>query len=235
MSRHAATAAAFLPGGTVLKPGDVHVQPALSRTLWHIASKGANVFYEGWIAEDIVASLRSFGGLHTVKEMAAFRPRYEAPISTGYRNFDLWGCPPNGSGAVALAMASLLKQHDLTRLAPLSVERYHLQAEIARIAYAERDAFVCGPDTGRVPVDHLISPARALALSERISPSGRLSDLTPLPAPEHKNTVFLTVVDPIEPSSRLSIRSTTISAAGSWRMIPAFCCTTAASSWSPVT
>ncbi|WCS28350.1 gamma-glutamyltransferase [Methylobacterium sp. NMS14P] len=195
MSRHAATAAAFLPGGAAPEPGDLHVQPALAKTLQDIASKGAEVFYEGWVAEDIIETLRSLGGLHTVEDMAAFRPRYETPISTGYRGYDLWECTPNGSGVTVLAMARLLELHDLSRFEPLSVERYHLQAEIARIAYAERDIFVCDPDTGRVPVEHLISPARALALSERISLRGRLSDLTPLPAPEHKDTVFLTVVD----------------------------------------
>lgn len=195
MSRHAATAAAFLPGGAPPAPGDLHIQPALGRALRAIASDGADVFYEGWIADDIVATLRSLGGLHTVEDLASFRPRYETPISTGYRGFELWECPPNGSGVVALAMASLLERHDPSRFAPVSVERYHLQAEIARIAYAERDVYVCDPDTGRIPVEHLVSPARALALSGRISLGSRLADLTPLPAPEHKDTVFLTVVD----------------------------------------
>lgn len=195
LSRHAETASVFLPGGRTPEPGDRHVQPALGRALRDIALLGADVFYEDWIAEDIVTSLRSLGGVHTLQDFSAFRPHYVTPISSRYRGLDLWECPPNGSGVIALAMTSVLDQYELSRFAPVSVERFHLQAEIARIAYAERDAFVCDPDTGVTPVEHLVSPQRAAALANRISFEGRLTDLSPLPCPEHKDTVFLSVVD----------------------------------------
>lgn len=194
LSRHAA-AAIFLPGGVPPAAGDLHVQRELGGALRDISRRGPDVFYEGWIAEDIVATLQSMGGLHTRDDLAAFLPRYVTPISSSYRGFDLWECPPNGSGVIALAMASLLERCDISRFAPVSVERFHLQAEIARLAYAERDTFVCDPDTGTTPVEHLISPAKATALSRRISLDARLVDLSPVPAPEHKDTVFLTVVD----------------------------------------
>ncbi|MCA1401143.1 gamma-glutamyltransferase [Bradyrhizobium sp. BRP56] len=195
LSRHAAAASIFLPGGVAPAAGDLHVQGELGQSLRDISDEGPDAFYEGWIAEDIVSTLRSMGGLHNRDDFAVFQPRYVTPISTRYRGFDLWECPPNGSGVIALAMASLLERCDVSRFAPVSVERFHLQAEIARLAYAERDVFVCDPDTGRVPVEHLISPARAMALSRRISLDARLADLSPLPVPEHKDTVFLTVVD----------------------------------------
>lgn len=194
LSRHAA-AAIFLPGGVSPAEGDLHVQRELGEALRDISRRGPDVFYEGWIAEDIVATLQSMGGLHTRDDLAAFRPRYVTPISSSYRGFDLWECPPNGSGVIALAMASLLERCDISRFAPVSVERFHLQAEIARLAYAERDTFVCDPDTGTTPVEHLISSVRAAALSRRISLDARLVDLLPVPVPEHKDTVFLTVVD----------------------------------------
>lgn len=195
LSRHAAAASIFLPGGLPPTAGDLHVQRELGRALRDVSKQGPDVFYEGWIAEDIVSTLRSMGGVHTRDDLAAFRPRYVTPISSGYRGFDLWECPPNGSGVTALAMASLLERFDISRFAPVSVERFHLQSEIARLAYAERDLLVCDPDTGKTPVEHLISPARATALQDRISLDARLVDVSPLPAPEHKDTVFLTVVD----------------------------------------
>lgn len=92
-------------------------------------------------------------------------------------------------------MTSLLERYELSRSAPVSVERFYLQAEIARVAYAERDAFVCDSDTGVTPAEHLVSPERAATLSRRISSESRLVDFSPLPFPEHKDTVFLVVVD----------------------------------------
>ncbi|AOO84945.1 gamma-glutamyltransferase [Bosea vaviloviae] len=195
LSKLADTAAIFLPHGRAPSAGDVHVQRNLAKTLSEVAASGASAFYEGWIAEDIVASLNALGGSHRLQDLAAFEPRYETPISAAYRGHQLWECPPNGSGVTVLAMATLLDRFDLSALDLQSPERYHILAEIARIAYAERDAFVADPDIAPVPLQHLLSARRADALFPRISNSGRISNLTPIPAPEHKDTVFLTVVD----------------------------------------
>lgn len=195
LARHPAAACLFLPGGKAPAVGDRFVQPALARTLKDIAVGGPDVFYEGRVAESILATLRASGGLHDAQDFAGFEPCCETPIATRYRDHDLWECPPNGSGVTALAMASLLDRFEVARHAPLSAERYHLLAEVARLAYAERDLLIGDPVHGRVPVEHLVSSARADALSRRILPGRRLDDLTPLPAPEHKDTVFLSVVD----------------------------------------
>lgn len=195
LSRLPATSSVFLPGDKAPAPGYRHVQPMLARALKDVAANGADVFYEGWIAESIVRALRSLGGFHTIEDFSAFRPRYEAPISTSYRSYELWECPPNGSGIAALAMASLLDRYNVTDFAPISVERYHLLTEIARIGYAERDAFVGDPDAGHAPVKRMTASARADILTRRISQDARLTDVTPIAMPEHKDTVFLSVVD----------------------------------------
>lgn len=195
MSYHADTASVFLSGGKAPNPGDRHIQPALAKTLREIASKGADVFYNGWIAESIVGTLKALGGFHTVEDFAGYQPRYEQPISTTYRGYKLWECPPNGSGVAALAMASVLDRYDLSRFSSSSVERYHLTAEVARLAYAERDAYVGDPLFAPISTDHLLWPKRADALVKKISLASRLSDVAPIPMPEHKDTVFLSVVD----------------------------------------
>lgn len=195
LSRLAATSAAFLSGGDAPKAGDLHVQPLLARALKDVAARGADAFYEGWISKSIVDSLRALGGFHTMDDFAAFRPRYETPIWTSYRGHELWECPPNGSGVAALAMASLLDRYDVAQFAAISTERYHLLAEIARIGYAERDAFVGDPNTGPVPVERMTTSARADILTRSISGSSRLVDVSPIAVPEHKDTVFLSVVD----------------------------------------
>ncbi|RJG39855.1 gamma-glutamyltransferase (plasmid) [Mesorhizobium sp. DCY119] len=195
MSRNQSAAAVFLSGGDTPQAGDKHVQSALAEALKSIAKEGPSAFYEGWIAQDAVETLRELGGFHALEDFAAYRPRYEAPISTAYRDFELWECAPNGSGVAALAMASLLNTYDVNALGLNSVERCHLLAEVARLAYAERDAFVGDPLVGEVRGDHKTWPSHSKNRQQVISMSGRIADVTPDSIPEHKDTVFLSVVD----------------------------------------
>jgi len=188
-------ASIFLPGGAAPAAGTVHRQPKLAQALRAIAEEGATVYYKGWIAEDIVACLRALGGLHTLDDFAAFEPEYVSPIHAPYRGYEIWECPPNGQGLVPLLMARTLERFDVGSLAVSSVQRLHLLAEVARLAYAVRDAVVGDPRTAPVAVDEILSDRYADALARRFSASSRIADLAPPFGPTHRDTVFLTVVD----------------------------------------
>lgn len=195
MSKTSKSASIFLPGGKAPVAGQVFQSLLLANALKSIAEQGAQVFYEGWIAEDIVSTLKREGGLHQLDDFAEYQPDYVTPISAQYRGYDLWECPPNGSGVVALAIATLLNQFDLARYQSMSFERFHLHAEVARLAYAERDLFLCDPTFNDIPIDYLLSAQRASKLASKIGFQHRLEDLTPMPIAEHRDTVFLSVVD----------------------------------------
>jgi gamma-glutamyltranspeptidase/glutathione hydrolase len=190
-----AAAACFLRDGKALAAGDRHRQPRLAEALRSIARAGATAMYDGWIADDIIASLRELGGIHRPDDFAELTPEYVTPISTAYRGYDLWECPPNGQGLVPLIMANVIEGFDLAAMPAIGAERYHLQAEVSRLAYAERDAYIADPRNGSVPVAALLSAAHADDLRARISRSSRISPLDPPPLPEHRDTVYLAVVD----------------------------------------
>ncbi len=101
---------AFLPNGSAPKPGDVFRQPALAETLRTIAARGARGFYEGGVAADMVATLRARGGLHTEADFAAGRTaaQFVTPIHTAWRGYEVWQCPPNGSGLMVLMLLGIL-------------------------------------------------------------------------------------------------------------------------------
>jgi gamma-glutamyltranspeptidase/glutathione hydrolase len=185
----------FLPHGAAPAAGSVHCQPKLAQALRAIAEQGATAFYKGWIAEDIVACLRALGGLHTLDDFAAFEPEYLSPIHAAYRGYDIWECPPNGQGLVPLLIARTLEHFDVGSLAVDSVQRLHLLAEVARLAYAVRDAVVGDPRSAPVAVDEILSDRYAQVLARRFSASSRIADLAPPFGPTHRDTVFLTVVD----------------------------------------
>lgn len=185
----------FYPNGNAPKPGDLHKQPMLAKALRSIGKEGADVFYKGWIAQDILETLQAIGGVHKASDFAEFSPEYVTPITASYRGYQLWECPPSGQGIVALAMAKILEKYNLSELDPLGPERLHLQAEVSRIAYAERDLFLCDPDHHPVPVEHLLSDERATMLAGKIKLDARVTDLEKLLHTRHADTVYISIVD----------------------------------------
>ncbi len=128
-------------------------------------------------------------------DFADYAPEYVTPIRASYRGYDVWECPPNGQGLVPLAMLKALEGFDLSRWPALSVERCHVLSEIGRQAYADRDCFIGDPRTGTIPVEALLSDARAGKLRSRVSLERRIDGLAPFPIPEHRDTTFVAIVD----------------------------------------
>jgi gamma-glutamyltranspeptidase/glutathione hydrolase len=167
----------------------------LAATLERIAERGRDGFYAGPVAEDMVARLQGLGGVHTMDDFAAHRGDFVTPIRTSYRGFEVLECPPNGQGIVALIMLNILAGFDLAGMAPLSLERLHLELEAARLAYADRDAYLADPSQAEVPVAALLSEAHAADLRRYIRLDRRIGALPPPALPVHADTVYLTVVD----------------------------------------
>ncbi|HWW48666.1 MAG TPA: gamma-glutamyltransferase [Xanthobacteraceae bacterium] len=184
----------FLPGGNVPKVGEVIRQPELAKTLRLIARHGRDGFYKGEVAEDIVATLRSAGGLHELADFAAHATEVTRPISTTYRGYEVHQCPPNGPGLAMLLMLDILKSFDLRQYGALSAERFHIEAEAWRIANVLRDAHVCDPSFSPVNVEGLLAPAHTSAYRHKIN-FERMLDLPPMLEPIGSNTIYVTVVD----------------------------------------
>ncbi|MCD6074152.1 MAG: ggt, partial [Rhodospirillales bacterium] len=185
----------YLKNGKAPVEGDVIRLPLLAKTLETVAEKGREGFYSGWVAEDIVGFLKSKGGFHTMDDFAAAVGDYVAPISTNYRGYDVFECPPNGQGIVALAMLNILEGYDLAALDPVSPERLHLEIEAARLAYLDRDAVLADPKFAKVPMETWLSADYAAGLRKLIDPKKRAPELPPSKLPPHHDTVYITVVD----------------------------------------
>jgi gamma-glutamyltranspeptidase/glutathione hydrolase len=184
----------LLPHGEAAVAGDVIHQPELGKTLRAIAKNGRDAFYSGEIAADMVETLRGIGGLHTLDDFAAHSTETTAPIGTLYKGYDAWQCPPNGPGITMLVMLNILSRFDLTKFAPLSIERFHLEAEAARIAYMMREQYVGDPQHVDVDVARIL--AREFA-DEHVSKirMDRVLDLPNVAPPMNPSTIYVTVVD----------------------------------------
>jgi len=190
----------FLPGGMAPAPGDIFVQPALAETLRAVARHGAKAFYEGPIAANMVKTLRERGGLHCEADFAAglSAAEFVEPISLNWRGHDVFECPPNGQGIVALIILGILGGMPTAPDGPLGVVRMHRHIEAARLAYRDRDAFVADPSQVDVPVAKLLSASyltglRALIRDDVAMPDMPLAGETLMPP--HRDTIYLCVVD----------------------------------------
>jgi len=184
----------LLVNGAAPAPGTVIRQPGLAKTLRAIAAGGAKAFYEGGVAAAMVAALRARGGFHTEADFAAALQGAEfvEPITRKFAGRDVWECPPNGSGVIALMIMGILD--GFAPGAPLDVLRVHRHIEAARLAYRDRDAFLADPAQVDVPVEHLLSETYLAGLRALIDDKRALRDLPPAGS-LHKDTVYISVVD----------------------------------------
>jgi gamma-glutamyltranspeptidase/glutathione hydrolase len=193
LAADAGAAGHFLFQGRPPAEGDIVKLPALACTLAAIAAKGPSAFYEGPIAEDIVATVAARGSTLAAEDFARHRGEVVAPIATNYRGLDVLELPPNTQGLTALVLLNILERFDLAALDPLGPDRFHLALEAARLAYAVRDRHVGDPAAMRAAVPALLDKAFAATLADRIDRAHRAPPAS-ISAVE-SDTVYLTVVD----------------------------------------
>ena len=184
----------YLLDGQAPKPGQLFRAPGQAEVLRRIAREGRAGFYEGEVAEDLVASLQALGGVHTAEDFAATACEYTDPVSGEFRGHELVEHPPNGQGATAILMLNMLKHFDLDGLDPMGAPRAHLEAEVAKLAYDARNRFIADPDhTSRL--DHMLAPETAAKLAALVDPARALPAAAPIAEAVHRDTVYVTVVD----------------------------------------
>ncbi|SFR36450.1 gamma-glutamyltransferase family protein [Litoreibacter janthinus] len=184
----------YLLDGKAPQPGQVFRAPEQAEVLRRIAEQGRNGFYEGEVAEDMVASLQAAGGCHTLDDFAATKCDYTKPVSGDYKGTELVEHPPNGQGATAILMNNILSAFDLPSMDPFGSERAHIEAEAAKLAYDARNRFIADADhTARL--DHMLSAETAKRLARLIDPKKAIDNAHRLTEQVHKDTIYITVVD----------------------------------------
>ena len=194
LSRDAVARTLMLVDGAAPRAGSVHRQPLLANTLRAIAEGGRDAFYRGAIAADLLAQLHAHGGLHTAEDFADYHGEYVRPIRAKFQGYDVIECPPAGQGVIALMLLRLLDKY-AAEGNPLDADRLHREIEATKLAYAVRDAMLGDPRVGRVDVDSLLSDAYIDALRSRIDEKSVLDPAAVLTPAEHRDTVYITVVD----------------------------------------
>ncbi|MDJ0826580.1 MAG: gamma-glutamyltransferase family protein [Rhodobacter sp.] len=174
--------------------GQVFRHAKQAEVLRRIADQGREGFYDGEIAEDMVASLRALGGVHTLQDFAETACTYADPISGDYKGTELVEHPPNGQGAAAILLGNILAQFDLAAMDPVGADRAHIEAEATKLAYDARNRFVADADHV-TRLDHILDPATAVRLAGLIDPARAMPSPNPPTEAVHTDTIYITVVD----------------------------------------
>jgi gamma-glutamyltranspeptidase/glutathione hydrolase len=188
-------APSFLPGGRPPKAGHLIRQPHLADSLALIADRGPEIFYRGELGEKLVDFSTSLGGFFSQEDLADYRVIWRQPLQADYRGYTLATQPPPSQGMALLMQSQVHDQADLGAMKPGSAELVHFMVETKKLAFAERDHYICDPAFHPVPLDHLLSFATA---GERAAQIGERAASLPCRfrfARGGEDTVYMTAVD----------------------------------------
>ncbi|MBI3515646.1 MAG: gamma-glutamyltransferase [Proteobacteria bacterium] len=178
----AARAYFFEPDGTPKRAGTVLRNPGYAAVLRALASGGADAFYAGAIAADVVAAVASepHPGSLSASDLAAYRVIEREPVCGRYRAVTVCGMGPPSSGGVAvLQILALLERFDLAASRVGTVASAHLLAEASRLAFADRDQYLADPAFVPQPVAALLDPSYLAQRAMLISPERSLGKAVP--------------------------------------------------------
>lgn len=188
------------PSGRLYQAGEIFKQPDLAETLRAISRDGARGFYEGWVADRIVAEMQSGGGLISHADLQNYRVIEREPVRGNFDGFEIASMPPPSSGGAHLIqMLNILDGYDLKSLGHNSADAIHRMVEAMRRAYADRAEHMGDPDFHPVPLAKLTGKAYAGELREGID-LNRASDSTDIGAmqlvpAESEQTTHFSIMD----------------------------------------
>jgi len=204
------SAAVFLPGGNVPRPGSLFARPALADTYERVCREAVGgtrearidaarrAWYQGFVAEavdrfcrdaDVLdVTGRHHRGLLRGDDFARWSATVEAPLTYDYHGHTVLKCGPWSQGPAYLQQLALLRGFDLAAMDPNGADFVHTVVECAKLAFADREAYYGDPDFVRVPMEILLSDAYNSQRRGLVAPVASL-ELRPGSIPGYAATV----------------------------------------------
>jgi gamma-glutamyltranspeptidase/glutathione hydrolase len=175
--------------------GETVALPRLGESLRRVANEGADVVYEGDIAEAIAAEVRAEGGFMTVEDLADFEPEFVDPVSTTYNGAEVYQLPPNNQGLIALEALNIAEETNAGGHPYDSPDRIHAFAEAMKLAFEDGHHYITDPEYEDVPplASKQWARRRATAIGEEAIEDPGIG--LPQAAAEDADTVLLCVGD----------------------------------------
>jgi gamma-glutamyltranspeptidase/glutathione hydrolase len=200
LGRDSGFAAVYRPHGRAWRAGERVRLPTLADTLETLARDGFDTFYDGDLGERQARALAAVGSPIRVEDLREHTSTWGDPIAIDYRGVRVTTHPPNSSGVVALELLGLLERFEPPRAASFvpdgvtDTRWIHLHLEAAKLAMADRDAYLTDPASRVVPVEMLLDRDRLASRAAGID-LNRASAPPAATSPRGGGTIFLAAVD----------------------------------------
>lgn len=190
----------FLPDAKPLQTDQILIQKDLARSLYEIAAKGWQSFYQGGIAWKVVNTVRRYGGILSLQDFQQVKVFEIEPVTGTYRGHAIVSMPPPSSGGtILIEMLNILEKFPLKRQGPHHVHTAHVITEAMRRAFLDRAVYMGDARFVKVPVKGMIAKeyAKAQAASinlKKATPSDGLGS-NGLSFKESDSTTHFSIVD----------------------------------------
>ena len=178
-------------------PGSLLVQPGLANTLRSMVSSSdtgpgsradgigfaRHAFYQGPVAKTIADNSQRLGGILDLRDLAGYRSKYEQPVSTTFKGYEIWGQSTWTQGPMLMQTLNILEHFDLRQMGHNSPAYIHTVAEALKLAFAGREAYYGDPDFSQIPIDGLLSKEYAAERARLIDADRAHPELLPAANP----------------------------------------------------
>lgn len=182
----------YYADGRVPELGEIFKQPNLAATLRGIVAAerdalkqggdrdsaieaGRNAFYTGSVARRIATAVQADGGLLSYEDLASYRGRVEAPVTTRFQGYDVYKSGFWSQGPALLMTLNILEAAGIAKMRHGGEQYLHTLTEAIKLAFDDRNAWFGDPLFANVPEEGLLSRDYA---AERAALIGTQASLT---------------------------------------------------------
>ena len=185
----------FLPAGRAPRFGEKVDLPQLCRTLKGISENGKSFMYQGSVPEKISSYVNKFSGWLCEEDFTKHTCSWVKPISSNYRGYDVWECPPNGQGVAALIALNIVENIDFTDSSIEPALQLHYKIEAMKIAFKDALWYVADPEKVKIPVEELLSKSYAKQRFNEIKENQANTEYRKGNFKQSGDTVYVSVID----------------------------------------
>jgi len=188
----------YYPNGKVPEKNQILKNPDLANTLEKIGENGADSFYHGEIADQLVRASQTGGGWFSKEDFAKYRVRENPPLVQEYKKYRIYAsAPPITGGATVLLTLKSLEADSWQEIPSMSLTR------IERVGHAWQKIFpLVSSNFGDTPdmAERIAKVFSSSSLAELIRSIHESTPSTPAPTPaeddpSNSETTHFVVID----------------------------------------